>query len=85
MITDFRVRTCAFSLVHIYTLSALPSSQNANKLTVIMATSVTLGVRLIPSKFQRIKIENVNLDSKVDLLKDEAAKKINVQKQTIGE
>lgn len=50
-----------------------------------MATSVTLGVRLIPSKFQRIKIENVNLDSKVDLLKDEAAKKINVQKQTIGE
>ncbi|GLV31919.1 hypothetical protein CBL_07678 [Carabus blaptoides fortunei] len=48
-----------------------------------MATSVTLGVRLNPSKFQRIKIENVNLDSKVDLLKDEAAKKINVQKQTI--
>lgn len=49
-----------------------------------MATCVTLGVRLLPNQFQRIKVENVDLGSKVELLKDEAAKKINVQKQGIG-
>lgn len=45
---------------------------------------LTLGVRLIPNQFQRIKLENVDLGSKVESLKDEAAKQINVQKQGIG-
>lgn len=50
-----------------------------------MATAfVNLGVRLVANKFERIKVDNINLEDKVEALKDEAAKKMNVQKQSIG-
>lgn len=49
-----------------------------------MASCVTLGVRLVPNQFQRIKIDNIDLGSKVELLKEEAARKIEVPKQGIG-
>lgn len=49
-----------------------------------MSASVILGIRLLPNQFQRIKIDNVDLESKVEVLKDEAAKKTNIQKQNLG-
>jgi len=48
-----------------------------------MSASVILGVRLQPNHYQRIKVDNISLENKVESLKDEAAKKINVQKQNI--
>lgn len=47
-------------------------------------TSLTLGIRLIPTEFQRIKVENIDLESKVEILREEAAKKVNIQKQGLG-
>lgn len=49
-----------------------------------MTTELFLGVRLQPNQFQRIKIENFNLNSTVEALKIVAAQRANVQKQSIG-
>lgn len=49
-----------------------------------MEGCVLLGVRLIPNQYQCIKIDNVDLESKVDSFKEEAAKKINTPKQSFG-
>lgn len=46
--------------------------------------ALLLGVRLIPNQFKCIKLDNVNLDSKVESFKEEAAKKINAQKESFG-
>lgn len=47
-------------------------------------TNIVLGIRLIPNQFQRIKLENIDLQSKVHTLKDEAAKQTKRQKQYLG-
>lgn len=49
-----------------------------------MEGSLVLGVRLVPNQYQCIKIENVNLECKVDTLKEKAAKEIKAEKQCIG-
>lgn len=49
-----------------------------------MEGSVLLGVRLVPTQYKSVKIDNVNLESKVDSFKEEAAKKINHPKECIG-
>lgn len=49
-----------------------------------MDASILLGVRLIPNQFTSVKVENVNLDSKVESFKEEAAKKINAKKESFG-
>lgn len=50
-----------------------------------MEGPVVLGVRIVPTQYKSVKIDNVNLDSKVDSFKEEAAKKINHPKECIGE
>lgn len=49
-----------------------------------MEGSVLLGVRLVPTQYKSVKIDNVNLEIKVDTFKEEAAKKINHPKECIG-
>lgn len=49
-----------------------------------MNTSVFLGVRLQPNQNQKVKLDNIDLDGKVEMLREEAARKINVQKHTFG-
>lgn len=49
-----------------------------------MEGSLLLGVRLVPTQYKSVKIENVNLETKVDTFKEEAAKKINHPKECIG-
>ncbi|KAB0800363.1 hypothetical protein PPYR_06103 [Photinus pyralis] len=46
-----------------------------------MCDNIVLGVRLQPNQYQRIKLDNINLDNNVGLVKDEAAKTLNVEKQ----
>ncbi|KAF5279519.1 hypothetical protein FQR65_LT03341 [Abscondita terminalis] len=46
-------------------------------------SDIILGVRVVPNQYQRIKLNNVNLEDKVEFIKDEAAKKINLKKQNI--
>lgn len=50
-----------------------------------MEGTVLLGVRIIPTQYKSVKIENVNLETKVDVFKEEAAKKIDHPKESIGE
>lgn len=45
--------------------------------------NLVLGVRINPNEFQRIKIENVDLEGKVISIKSEAAKKINTENQRL--
>ncbi|KAK7866613.1 hypothetical protein R5R35_010444 [Gryllus longicercus] len=45
-----------------------------------MGTSIVFGIRLSPHSFQRVKIDGVNLDSKVDQLKLQASKTTNLPK-----
>lgn len=47
-------------------------------------SEIVLGVRLQPSQFQRIKLENIALTNNVESLKAEAAQKINVESDNIG-
>lgn len=49
-----------------------------------MEGSVLLGVRLVSTQYKSVKIDNVNLETKVDTFKEEAAKKINHPKECIG-
>lgn len=49
-----------------------------------MDGSILLGVRLIPNQFSSVKLDNVNLDSKVESFKEEAAKKINAKTESFG-
>lgn len=49
-----------------------------------MEGSLLLGVRLVPNQYQCIKIENINLECKVDSLKEKAAKEIKAEKHCIG-
>lgn len=49
-----------------------------------MEGSVHLGVRLIPTQYKSVKLDNINLETKVDIFKEEAAKKINHPKECIG-
>lgn len=46
-------------------------------------SSVILGIRVLPNEFQRVKIDNVNLEDKVRFLKDEAVKHANKGKDSI--
>lgn len=46
-------------------------------------TSIILGIRLNPNEFQRVKIDNVNLEDKVIALKEEAVKYTNKGKDAI--
>ncbi|XP_018326080.1 ubiquitin-like protein 7 [Agrilus planipennis] len=48
-----------------------------------MTGEIILGVKLVSNQCQLIRIENVDLEGKVYLLKDEAAKRVNVKKQDI--
>ncbi|KAK5649414.1 hypothetical protein RI129_000443 [Pyrocoelia pectoralis] len=48
-----------------------------------MCDNIVLGVRLQPNQYERIKLDNINLENKVELLKEEAAKTLNVEKQRI--
>lgn len=49
-----------------------------------MDGTILLGVRLVPNQFTSVKVENVNLDSKVESFKEEAATKINAKKESFG-
>lgn len=49
-----------------------------------MEGTVLLGVRVVPTQYKSVKIENVNLETKVDVFKEEAAKKIDHPKECIG-
>lgn len=60
-------------------------TKNSSCFSVIMTANIILGVRLRPTQFQRIKLDNVDLESKVVNLKEEAAKKINLETHNFGE
>lgn len=47
-------------------------------------SSVVLGIRSLANEFQRIKIDNVNFEEKVKLLKEEALKHTNRSRDSIG-
>lgn len=47
-------------------------------------SSIVLGIRSVSNEFQRIKVDNVNFDEKVKLLKEEAVKYTNKGKESIG-
>ncbi|KAF5299284.1 hypothetical protein FQA39_LY02457 [Lamprigera yunnana] len=46
-------------------------------------SDIILGLRILPNQYQRIKLNNINLAGKVNTLKYEAAKKLNVLKENI--
>lgn len=45
---------------------------------------LTLGIRVNPSQYQRIKLENIDFNNKIENLKVEASKKINIPQQGLG-
>lgn len=47
-------------------------------------SSIILGIRLVPNEFQRIKIDNINLDDKVKFFKDEIVKHVKKEKDLLG-
>lgn len=49
-----------------------------------MSTKLILGVRLTPQSFTTVKLDHVNLDNKVEQLKNEAALQVNLPKESLG-
>lgn len=49
-----------------------------------MANSLILGIRIKPNNFQRYTVQNVDLESKVYLLKEEAAKLTKTETKKLG-
>lgn len=47
-------------------------------------SSVILGIRLSLYDFQRVKLENVDFDSKIEKFKIEVSKKANLPKDSFG-
>jgi len=45
---------------------------------------IVLGIRVSPNSFQRVTVRNVSLDSKVEQLKLEASKTVNLSRHFIG-
>jgi hypothetical protein len=49
-----------------------------------MVVNIVLGIRVSPNSFQRVTVRNVSLDSKVEQLKLEASKTVNLSRHFIG-
>jgi hypothetical protein len=49
-----------------------------------MVVNIVLGIRVSPNSFQRVTLRNVSLDSKVEHLKLEASKTVNLSRHFIG-
>lgn len=47
-------------------------------------STLTLGIRLTAHTFERVKVNNIDLDGKVELLKEEASRLTNLAKNGIG-
>jgi hypothetical protein len=45
---------------------------------------IVLGIRVSPNSFQRVTVRNVSLESKVEQLKLEASKTVNLSRHFIG-
>lgn len=49
-----------------------------------MVVFIVLGIRVSPNSFQRVTVRNVSLESKVEQLKLEASKTVNLSRHFIG-
>jgi hypothetical protein len=49
-----------------------------------MGVNIILGIRLSPNSFQRVTLGSISLDSKVEHLKLEASRTINLPRHFLG-
>jgi hypothetical protein len=49
-----------------------------------MVVNIVLGIRVSPNSFQRVTVRNISLDSKVEQLKLEASKTVNLSRHFLG-
>jgi len=65
-------------------LEFVSSNRRANRKKGKEMVFIVLGIRVSPNSFQRVTVRNVSLDSKVEQLKLEASKTVNLSRHFIG-